>query len=202
MHGQQSFFGRFFIKIIIQKRFKLRQKLMASTFSGYELSFIETFGIIQQQFNLRQNNFLSMLVDVLTFFINFIQNFKQVIFLIFRKMQSFIHGVREKSVRRNCTCQRLFQKKIFVKYDQKSFVVTIHRLKVKILNLIWRGKTQNPFVIIVMLLAISHFSGCIPLQCNTVKSVGKARPNLIFYESTLRHINHAHHRMFRFRKRQ
>jgi len=79
MNRQKSFLRRFFIKIIIQKLFKFSQKLMIPTFSGNELSFVKTFGIIQQQFDLRQNNFLRVLVDVLTFFIDFIQNFKQII---------------------------------------------------------------------------------------------------------------------------
>lgn len=123
---------------------------MIVVFPRNKLSLIKTVGILEQSFNMRQDNFLRIFIDMTAFFINLIQDFKQIIFLIFRQMQSFIHRIREKSVARNGCRQRMFQQKIFVKNQYKTFAFTIHRVQIQILHLIGSRKTQNTLVIIVM----------------------------------------------------
>src|SRR5690606_37305472 len=110
-------------------------------------------------FNLRKDNFLRVLVDVTTFFVNLVQDCYQIILFYGRQMECLIYRVRKETIVPNCIGQRMRKQKIRMKNQQISRS-TFHRLQIEILYLIWRSKTKNTFVIVVMLLAILDFSLC------------------------------------------
>ncbi|TNV71385.1 hypothetical protein FGO68_gene8677 [Halteria grandinella] len=143
-----------------------------------------------------------MMINMLTFFINLKQYFKQVIFLVLRKMQGFVYGVREKSVGRNGFRKGMFQQEIFMENQQIAGVLAIHCLQIQVLYLIGCCKAQHTFIIIVMLLAILYFTCCISFQGNTIIMAHKTFPDFIFNKNTFVQVDHAYHRMFRFRQRQ
>src|SRR5690606_40345190 len=106
------------VKIPLKKVFKFGKQLMVVVLPGDKLPLVKSVGIVEQQLNLRQDNFLRIVVDTQTLLIDLIQYGNEIIFIVGRKMQRLIYRVGEKTVTVDVACQRMTQQKVGMEYKQ------------------------------------------------------------------------------------
>src|SRR5690606_11357135 len=95
MYRRQAVFYRpITCKTGFQQVFQAIEDLMVGYFAGDKLPFIKTFRVIQQCFNLGQNDALAKLIHIaLVFLSNCSDDSVEGCFFLFRQEQSFVNGI-------------------------------------------------------------------------------------------------------------
>src|SRR5690606_30428144 len=168
---------------------------------GDKLPLVKSVGIVEQQLNLRQDNFLRIVVDTQTLLIDLIQYGNEIIFFVGRKVQRLIYRVGEKTVTVDVACQRMTQQKVGMEYKQVTRSA-FHVIQIEVLHLVRCRKAQHTLIVVIMLLTIAYFTLDLPFEGHAIKTVHKTFPYFIFQENAFGQVNHADQWMAGLRQRE
>lgn len=159
LHGRQAFQHEVFaVEIVRQQLLQPVEHLVIRHFPGDELPLVEAFGVVQQRFDVGNDDILTEPVDVCLVFLPDIgDDAVDRRFFLFGQEQGFVHGIAEEIVLPDLFGQRRIPQEIRVNEQHPAVEPGRNAVFFSAQDLAGRHERHQAFVEIVFLLTVEQF---------------------------------------------